>query len=412
VIDTNSISRRLVHNDMPTTASLKNRLNRHADLLLLCALFITFRLSSVWFFRPGGYIRDYSDVIFYQSRASWRDYDLLPYRDYWSEYPPLFAWLTLWIDALNRYIPFWEDERLWYVVPFGLVLAMAESVTFGALYWIARRHYGEQALRVAWLYIALWLLSLIVALTVMTAGYGSAYEQGATMTLASLRSLGERSGWSTLYAWSNGYTRLGKVLGDPFDPAANVRLYTAWYPELGLWLFWLALGALAFVFTWRQEAIPQSPRRIVLFAGLTYAILLMAYPAWNPQYVLYLLPFLLLVWPTARGLRYALLLSAIVLLEHPIYHNLLGPDYAPVHLALVEADFKQLFLLIISLRTFVLAVLVDDYQIPIQQGVENVPYHLFIGLYQSATGERLAIVAGQHPIVNDARLQLDEGALP
>lgn len=414
---------------MSIKASLQHRVTRHADFLLLFVLFLTFRLSSVWFFRPGGYIRDYSDLIFYQSRASWQEYGLFPYRDYWSEYPPLFAWFTLWIDTLRLRIPLWEDERLWYVVPFGLVLVTAESITFGALYWVACRLYSgrdeHRALRVAWLYAGLflpvyllggwfdalpvatimvglaiavarprvmgamlfglvigvggllklvplamtvvlplatqrvrvWTIGLLMALLVMLAGYGLAYQQGATMTLASLRSLGERSGWSTLYAWSNGYTRLGKVLGDVFDPAADMSLYTSWYPEWGVWLFWLGVGALAFIFTLRQEASPQSPHRLVLFTALTYAILLVAYPAWNPQYVLYLLPFLVLVWPNARGLLYALFLSALVLLEHPIYHNLLGPGYAPVYVNLVEADYKQIFLLIIILRTFVLAAI-------------------------------------------------------
>ena len=115
-------------------ASLKQRFHRHADFVLLFILFVSFRLSSVWLFRPGGYIRDYSDLIYYQSRASWQDFGLLPYRDYWSEYPPLFAWLSLWIDNLSRRIPLWEDERLWYVVPFGLLMVLGCWRSIG---WLA-----------------------------------------------------------------------------------------------------------------------------------------------------------------------------------------------------------------------------------------------------------------------------------
>lgn len=413
--------------------SLKHHYHRHADFFLLFALFASFRLSSVWFFRPGGYIRDYSDLIYYQSRASWQDFGLLPYRDYWSEYPPLFAWLTLWIDNLSRRIPLWEDERLWYVVPFGLLMVLGESVTLVVLYWLARRLYSAHderlILRVVWLYGGLFLpvyllngwfdalpvmtilvgLALLVAQPtpmrilsfglitgiggllklvplamlallplatkrrtlwitgagsaslVMAAGYGLAYQQGPVMTLASLRSLVERSGWSTLYAWSNGYTKLGAVVGDAFDPLADVSLYTPWYSQRFIWLAWLVIGALAFVITVRQAspapATQPKTRQLVLFAALTYTILLLAYPAWNPQYALYLLPFLALLWPSARGLLYALTLTALVLLEHPIYHNLLGPDYAPIHLNLIEADYQQLFLHIIVLRTAILAII-------------------------------------------------------
>ena len=105
-----------------------------------------------FFFRPGGYIRDYSDLIFYQSRASWQDFGFLPYRDYWSEYPPLFAWLTVGIDRIARLIPAWEDQRLWFAALFGLLTVAAESLTLVALYRLARRIYGDGALRVAWLY--------------------------------------------------------------------------------------------------------------------------------------------------------------------------------------------------------------------------------------------------------------------
>ncbi|MCE7986847.1 MAG: DUF2029 domain-containing protein [Caldilinea sp. CFX5] len=421
---------------MSIYASLQQRFHRHTDFVLLFILFVSFRLSSVWFLRPGGYIRDYSDLIYYQSRASWQDFGLLPYRDYWSEYPPLFAWLSVWIDHWSRRIPLWEDERLWYVVPFGLLMALGESVTLLALYWVARRLYGAQderrVLRVVWLYSGLFLpvyllngwfdalpvatimagLALLIAqptvigalgfglltgiggllklvplamvallplatkrrtvwamgaagaLLVPAAGYALAYTQGPVMTMAALRSLVERSGWSTLYAWSNGYTKLGAVVGDPFDPLAAVSLYTPWFSQRAIWLGWLVIGAIVFVFTWRQSRLAATPeqtaRRLTLFAALTYTLLLLAYPAWNPQYALYLLPFLALLWPGVRGLLYALTLTALVLLEHPIYHNLLGPDYAPIYVNLVEADYQHLFLLIIVLRTTILATVAVD----------------------------------------------------
>ena len=131
--------------------------NPSRDFLLLLTLFVTFRLGSVLFFRPGGYVRDYSDLIFYQSRASWQDFGFLPYRDYWSEYPPLFAWLTVGIDRIARLIPAWDDQRLWFAAFFGLLTVAAETLTLVALYRLARRIHGDGALRVAWLYAFLFL---------------------------------------------------------------------------------------------------------------------------------------------------------------------------------------------------------------------------------------------------------------
>lgn len=419
----------------PRLARWADKLRVHGDFLLLLILSVAFRLSAVLFFRPGGYTRDYTDLIYYLRRASWQEYGLWPYRDYWSEYPPLFAWFSVWIDTLSRRIPLWEDDRLWYAAFFGLSMAVAETITLCCLYSLARRLYPKQALRVVWLYTALflpvyflsgwfdalpvatiwlallllvywptltgllllglvvgiggllklvplvmlallplatprrwhWLLSGAVALTVLLGGYALAYSNGPVMTLTSIRSLAERSGWSTLYAWVNNYTRLGKVLGDPFDPAANMTLYTSWYPQGLVWAFWLVCGGLILWALWRQHPAPQPAQQLVGFAAITYAILLLAYPAWNPQYALYLLPLLILRWPTARGVGYALVLSLIVLLEHPIYHNLLGPDYAPVHRRLIAFDYRQLFLAIIVARTVVLVALTGDLALQLLQ---------------------------------------------
>ncbi len=411
-----------------TLAGWQAKLQIHRDFLLLLALFVTFRISSVLFFRPGGYTRDYTDLIFYLRRASWEDFGFWPYRDYWSEYPPLFAWFSVWIDALSRRIPLWEDDRLWYAAFFGVSMVIAETITLFCLYRLARRLYGNEALRVIWLYMGLflpvyflsgwydalpvatilvsvmllvswptltglvllglvagiggllklvplgvltllplattrrlhWLISSVIALAVVIGGYAIAYLNGPVMTLTSLRSLVDRSGWATIYAWVNGYTRLGKVLGDVFDPAANMTLYTSRYPQGLVWACWLLLGGVLLFLVWRQQPAPHPPYKLVGFAALTYAILLLAYPAWNPQYALYLLPLMILLWPNGRGLFYALLLSALVLLEHPVYHNLIGPDYAPIYRRLIDIDYRQLFLAIIVARTVVLAAITLD----------------------------------------------------
>ena len=129
-------------------ASGRQRLRVHEDFLLLLTTFISFRLAAVWFQRPGGYIRDYSDLIFYRSRASWQEFGFLPYRDYWSEYPPLFAWFSVWIDNLARRFPVWEDERFWYAAFFGAAIVglLASSRTFlqTSLGFLAGGLYGSE----------------------------------------------------------------------------------------------------------------------------------------------------------------------------------------------------------------------------------------------------------------------------
>ncbi|HID63448.1 MAG TPA: hypothetical protein EYP49_12025, partial [Anaerolineae bacterium] len=138
-------------------AALKGKLQQHSDFLLLLGVFIVFRISSVIFFRPGGYTRDYTDLIYYQRRATWQEFGMLPYQHYWSEYPPLFPWLSVWIQRWTHQIPLWEDERLWYSIVFGLFTLLTETITFICLYILGRRLYGLRAMRVAWLYAGLFL---------------------------------------------------------------------------------------------------------------------------------------------------------------------------------------------------------------------------------------------------------------
>ena len=388
---------------------------RHKDFWLLLSLFIAFRLSSVAFQLPGGHIRDYSDLVYYQARAAWQDYGFLPYRDYWSEYPPLFPWLTVWIDRITRELPRWEDGRLWFSLVFGLFTTAAEAVILVALYRLGRRLYGDNGLRVAWLYAGLFLpvfflsgwydalpvaaimLALAVlpgaaaggailfglvvgvggalklvplallpvvplafkrwrdrliatgaALAVVLGCYGLMYAIGPIMTRASLRSLIDRSGWSTISAWLNGFHSVGAVVGDVFDPQANISLYAERFPHWPILLTLIVLGSVFWVMALRQGPAPQPTRRVVGFAAVTYGLLLLAYPAWNPQYALYLLPFLILLWPNARGVFYVLGLSAVCLLEYPVYVNLIG------------AEAPELLLPIILVRTVLLLAITAD----------------------------------------------------
>src|SRR5690606_16585112 len=154
----------------------------------------------------------------------------------------------------------------WYAAFFGAAMVAAETITFVSLYILARRLYGDRALRVTWLYAGLFLpvymlagwydalpvmtsllartimltlrsgwgmalaglvagiggllklvplavlavtplvarrwrdiaIAVLVAAAVVAGVYAYAYITGPTMTMASLRSLTERTGWSTL----------------------------------------------------------------------------------------------------------------------------------------------------------------------------------------------------------------------
>ncbi len=407
--------------------AVARRLREHRDFLILFVLFAAYRLGSILLLRPGGYVRDYSDLIYYLARASAQDSGYFPYRDYWSEYPPLAAWLPVWVDRISREIPVWEEPRLWFALLFGSLMVLGECATLLALYLLARRMWAGEALRPLWQYAGLLLpvyfvggwydalpvATLLVGLALLTgrvgrfsapatgvvlaiggllklvplalvvvpwvalerwrarltiavtavglfvAGYGVMALWGPVMTAASLRSLVDRSGWGTLVAWANGRQTLGAVVGDIFDPAAEMALYVATVPSwLGAAPFVLA-GGLVFVRLLRRGRI-LGTADTVRFTGLMVALMLLAYPAWNPQYALYLLPLLPLIWPYGRGALYALLLSAAVVLEFPLYHILVGPEYPPEVERIIPMNFRELYLALILIRTWLLAAIALD----------------------------------------------------
>jgi hypothetical protein len=130
-----------------------------------------------------------------------------------------------------------------------------------------------------------------------------------------------RSSWETIWALLDGYYSFG-VAGGPnrFDPAqAGAAQHPSLLPGLlitiGFGLFYLAL------YTRRVDW--SDRRRVVAFTALTQNLLLLYSRGYSPQFLVTILPFLILLLPGWRGVAYALLLSAINLVEYPIYFLLL-----------------------------------------------------------------------------------------
>jgi hypothetical protein len=124
--------------------------------------------------------------------------------------------------------------------------------------------------------------------------------------------------------------------------------------------FFGAVGLGLLVASWRRRKPPQPMDLLIPFAGLTYAILLLAYPAWNPQYALYLLPFIVLVLPNGRGLFYALSLTGLVLWEHPVHFNMVDTGYSAAAKLLIDVDYRQMLQPIVLTRTLVLLAVAID----------------------------------------------------
>ncbi|HYN89293.1 MAG TPA: hypothetical protein VER55_12215, partial [Ardenticatenaceae bacterium] len=117
--------------------------SRHRDFLLLLVLFATLRLFVVGFMRAGGLWLDYTDYWWYYQVAALTDSGYLVWRDFWSDYPPLFYPVVVALYRLASTLPTWTQPALWFYVFFGSLMALAEAANFALLYWLALRLYPE-----------------------------------------------------------------------------------------------------------------------------------------------------------------------------------------------------------------------------------------------------------------------------
>ncbi|MBN1658637.1 MAG: DUF2029 domain-containing protein [Anaerolineae bacterium] len=383
----------------------------HREFVLVLVLFLSLRLMAILAFRPGGYLGEMGDFGYYRLLLSFTNQGLYPVVDFWMEYPPLFPWIALGLYRLSLLIPPWPAAGTWFFLWLGLILVLADAGVLILLYRLARRLLTPaRAVRLAWIYTALLipLLTLFVGFDTLAlffllwailltldrrpiagaiaAGLGfmtklvpivaapaalmhlprlgqrARYLLALALTLLiialpflltgpdyflqSLISPVKRSTWESPWALIDGYYSYGIAGGpDRFDPAQSAA---AQHPTRLPWT-WITVGFILFYFyLWTRRVDWRDARRVVAFAALTQNLLTLYFKGYSPQFLVMLLPFLLLLLPAWRAVLYALLLSAVNLVEYPIYF-------------LVLPDQPWLLAGTVLLRTLILIVVSVEY---------------------------------------------------
>ena len=358
----------------------------HRPFFYVLVSFVAFRLMVLLLMKPGGYIGTLSDFDIYRLLTSYASQDFYPSVDYWMEYPPLFPWVLVAIYRLSLLLPIWREPGFWFNTLLSTVLLLAETANLILIYLIGKRLYGERiAVRTAWIYsllfipllmmlgrfdalgltclllalyltlirrplasgavaglgflvklwsvivvpVAFWreptwrrriLLIVITFLTIIIVALPFVWlnpELFASSWTINLK----RSSWETVWALLDGFTGWG-LPGDAnrFDPSdAGASQHPSTLP----WPVISAGFALLYLWLWTRPTDWHDDRRAVAFTGLTMNLVILYLKGYSPQYLVWLLPFVILLLPGLRGITYALLLSIVNIVEYPLYFSML-----------------------------------------------------------------------------------------
>lgn len=343
---------------------------KRKSLWKIPALFLAARLI-LFVAMPLEGLRGFGDLVNYYhvSGLGW------PFLEYWVEYPPLFPWLSRGLYLVSA-----GQEHI-YDYLLVLVLSCFQAATLAVFYLIAKMIFppGQVESR-TWVYFAIliclpygwwyfdpipelfmalgiyymlnrqdlrtgislalgtvaklfpvlilpsiWrsrprrpaiiVTSLTIGITILA--YAVFYLSSPELTDASLRSQSEKGSWETVWALVDGNFNTGNFgpLPERYNPAmaqkpqgnpSRLPSYLTLIPFLALggWVFW--------------HARLNHPLSLIAFIGFTWCVFLVWSPGWSPQWVLYLLPLVLLTLPTREAILMAILLVFVNVLEWPV----------------------------------------------------------------------------------------------
>ena len=136
---------------------------------------------------------------------------------------------------------------------------------------------------------------------------------GPDYLLQSLKSPGYPPTWRR---WGRGYYSYGGPAVDRFDPQ---MAGAAQHPTKLPWLAITIAFCLFYLYLFTRRVDWRDGRRAVAFTALTQNLLTLYFKGYSPQFLVMILPFVLLLIPGWRKIAYVLLLSAINLVEYPVY---------------------------------------------------------------------------------------------
>jgi hypothetical protein len=373
--------------------------------LPVVALFVALRLMMLATF-PADNLTLFGDYVYYYELAAYSDQGYLPFIHYWSEYPPVFPFLSVGIYQLAHL--FGGGYHV-YVQLMGLLMLGVNTGNLVLFLHLARQLHGDEvAERLGWVYSvlfvpliytwwnfdALTVFSLLLTLELLLGGHErwSAVAMGAgaliklvpllvfpavvrtrpwrrwlayglvvaavigavvvplllaggPVAVASFRSPTSWSSWQTVWALLDGNLRTGLLVApsDHFDPAlATTPVGNP--ARIPEWIRLVVFGLMYAGFFWKARLRAPS-HRLIGFVCTTIVLFFLWSKGWSPQWQTLLFPLLLLVLPLRRSVLFVLVLSFVNLAEWPV---------------LLSRGLNQWLYLTVVLRTALLVLLLAE----------------------------------------------------
>jgi hypothetical protein len=350
------------------------------DFRLLLMLFVFFRLMLMLVQMPlvvGGTERGVTvggDYFYYFQLSSFVREGLLPFRDWWSEFPPVPHALTTFVFLLTgaNFTAFamflgmimlaFEFGNLALVrsigdrlhgAQTGMALAWIYAITFAPLafiWWnfepmvvfflllgVNALVRGKDTASALWIGVgalvkftpalilgAIWryrppaqaLRASLIAGAVFGLVYLALFIQYPDNTVASLTAQFNKASYQTVWALIDGNYRTGNF-GSAFErlDVANAAVLTG-NPSTVPGLIRLGAAALIGLFIFTQTRRRDS-KGIVAFVTIALLIFFLQAQGWSPQWLAQIVPLVLLCFPTRTGVLMVLMLSLVVFVEYP-----------------------------------------------------------------------------------------------
>ena len=384
------------------------------DFRLLLILFIMLRVTLLLVYQPlmvDGVERGIGaqgDRAYHYALAELSAEGYLPFRDYWSEFPPVWYFVTTAVYQLGGAN---ANYSSWSMM-LGLLMLAFDAGNLILIRKIgARLHGPETGMSLAWVYavlaaplvflwwnfetlVAFWLLLglwwlldgretrsavaaavgaltkftpallfgavfrfralpvairyVAITLSIFVLAYVPLLVQNADMTLPSLTAQFGKSSYQTVWALLDGNYRTGNFgdVASHFDPALAGAL--TGNPSVVPGFVRLALAGAIGLFVYMRTR-RFDDRGLVAFVTLTLLIFFLQAQGWSPQWLVQIIPLVLLCFPSKNGVLMVVMLSLLTFVEYPFLFIRTGDTGGEIVGTLVMP-----FVILILARTFFL----------------------------------------------------------